>query len=70
MRKGNQVQEAQERREISRDSGDISRTCQRPEAGGDPRMFMGITLAETPHSGDMDPKVVTSCSQAGLPVEG
>ena len=42
MRKGNQVQEAQERREISRDSGDISRTCQRP--GGRLPEVIGVDL--------------------------
>jgi hypothetical protein len=27
----------------------ISRKCQRPEMGGDPRRYMGATLSEPPH---------------------
>ena len=32
--------------------------------------LMGITLAEMPNSGDMEPKEPTFCSQAEAPVEG
>jgi hypothetical protein len=31
---------------------------------------MQVTLAEMPNSGDMESEEATSCSQAGLPVEG
>lgn len=30
---------------------------------------MGMTLAEVPNRGDMEPEVITSCSQVGLLVE-
>ena len=30
---------------------------------------MGVTLAENPSSGEIEPGVATSCSQAGFPVE-
>jgi hypothetical protein len=37
---------------------------------GSPRGSMSMTLAETPSSGYMDPALATSCSQAGLLLEG
>jgi hypothetical protein len=30
---------------------------------------MGVTLVETPGSGEYEPEVAISCSQAGLPVK-
>ena len=35
-----------------------------------PGVSMRAILVETPRSGTMEPEVVTSCSQTGLPVEG
>jgi hypothetical protein len=39
--------------------------CQRPGMGKGPRRSKEVILAEIPSSGDMDPEVVTSCSQIG-----
>lgn len=38
--------------------------------GQDSQESMGVTLAKTPSSGDMQPEIATSCSQAEPPVEG
>jgi hypothetical protein len=37
--------------------------------GGGSQESMGVTLAETPSSGDIEPEETTSYSQAGLPGE-
>ena len=51
------------------DGGDLSRMCQRPGMGEALESLWGVTLAEIPSSGNMEPQVVTSCSQAGPPVK-
>ena len=33
-------------------------------------LIFRVTLSETPNTGDMEPEDATSCSQAGLSVEG
>ena len=38
--------------------------------GGGSQESIKVTLAETPKSVDMEPKVATSCSQTGASVEG
>ena len=35
-----------------------------------PEELMGVTLAVTHYTGDMEPEEATSCSQAETPVEG
>ena len=37
--------------------------------GGGSQESMGVILAETHNSGDMEPKEAISCSQAGTPLE-
>ena len=53
-----------------REMGAVSKTWQIPGMGRVPRASIGETLADNPSSEDMDPEVNTSCSKAGLPVEG
>jgi hypothetical protein len=48
----------------------ISRMCQRTEMGEEiSKASMGMTLAETASSGDLEPEVATFCSKPGPPVD-
>ena len=49
---------------------DVPETWERGEGREAPGCLTWEALAENPVSVDVDPKVATSCSQAGLPVEG
>jgi hypothetical protein len=46
----------------------VSLRCARTWDGEGSQESMGMTLVETPSSGDMEPQVATSCSQTGPPV--
>lgn len=48
----------------------IPRITQRPRKRRDPRPSTGTTLAKASSNWDMYPEVTTSCTQAGIPVDG